>query len=50
MPVNRSCDNLLQHLAVNIGEAALDPVVIEGQPLVIDPEQMQDLARRHDSD
>ena len=38
----RSGQNRLDHVAVDVGEATLDAVVVEGQPGVIEAEEVQD--------
>ena len=32
----------MNHVAVDVGEASLEPVVIKGQPLVVEAKQVQD--------
>ena len=40
--VRVSGENFLENVAVNIGQPTLDSVVIEGQPAMVDPQQVQD--------
>src|SRR5690606_5319481 len=37
----RSGENVLDHVAVDVGEAAVEAVVVPGELLVVEPEQVQ---------
>ena len=41
-PQKISHDDLPNHVAVDVGQAAVDAVVADGQPGVVDAEQVQD--------
>ena len=38
---NGSSQNVPNHVAVHVRQATLNPVVVEGQPLVVEPQQVQ---------
>ena len=40
-PASPSSKNLAEHFAVDVGQPALDAVVVEGETLVVDAEKMQ---------
>lgn len=41
-----SGEDRLDHVAVDVGEASLDGVVVEGEPRVVEAEQVEDPSRR----